>query len=1199
MKVQSLFTKDLNDPFQPYEFVERVSKITNSDGSVVSEIDKVIVPDSWSQVAVDIMAQKYFRKAGIPAHLRKRLEEGVPEWLCPSEADSETLAELPEEDRFNGEMDSRQVFHRLAGCWTYWGWKNRYFDAEDDAKTYYQEICFQLAGQMAAPNSPQWFNTGLNWAYGIEGPPQGHFYFDPKREKVVSSTSAYERPQPHACFILSIEDDLVNEGGIMDLWKQEARLFKFGSGAGTNFSELRGEGEPLSGGGKSSGLMSFLKIGDRAAGAIKSGGTTRRAAKMVTLDINHPDIEEFIEWKSKEERKVAALVSGSRLCNLRLKEVIRACWSCDRDSERFDIKANMELRRATKKALDSFIPENYIFRVIQLAKQGVRDIDFEEYDTNWNSEAYATVSGQNSNNSVRLTNEFLEALERGEDWKLFNRTDGQVNRVLNSEDLWEKINEAAWSSADPGLQFDTTINEWHTCAEAGRIRASNPCSEYMFLDNTACNLASLNLMKFRDEKTGRFQVDRFRHACRLWTLTLEISVAMAQFPSPAIAQRSFDYRTLGLGYANLGALLMVSGVPYDSEEARSIAGAVTALLTGASYAMSAEMAEKLGPFREYEKNAQCMMKVMRNHRRAVFNSGNQDYEDLTIFPQGILPEHCPEDLLLAAQREWNEVLDRGEQFGFRNAQTTCIAPTGTIGLLMDCDTTGIEPDYALVKYKKLAGGGYFKIINQSVPSALKKLGYSKGEVRTIVDYCVGSGSLEGAPLINRETLKAKGFSAKVLDRVEAELPKVFDISFAFNKFILGEEFCKSTFGLNEKQLNAFDFNLLEYLGFSLGDVRKANDVICGAMTIEGAPGLKPEHYAVFDCANTCGKYGERFIRHDAHIRMMAAAQPFISGAISKTINMPSVSSIEDVKKAHLLSWKLMLKGTAIYRDGSKLSQPLNSTAGEVFRLIEEDSKGEVIQLKAAENIIQKMGDRRKLPYRRKGYTQKAMIGGHKVYLRTGEYDDGAVGEIFIDMHKEGAAFRSLMNCFAIAISLGLQHGVPLEEFTDAFVFTRFEPNGIVTGNRNITMSTSIIDYIFRELAITYLGRNDLAQVTEDDLRGDAIQRDAELQTDDEPQTDDEGSATNNNSMVSTSSKPSQAAVAEVPLRAPKNGNGNGNSGRSDNQKGGVAVMTATAAQIARMKGYEGDPCNECGQMTLVRNGTCLKCQSCGSTSGCS
>jgi ribonucleoside-diphosphate reductase alpha chain len=1210
MHIHRTFTQGLDDAYSGLTFVERISRIINADGSVVSEIDYVGVPSTWSQVAVDIMAQKYFRKAGVPARTKKRYEAGVPEWLCPSEADTEALSQLPEKERFGSETDSRQVFRRLAGCWTYWGWKSGCFGNEDAARAYYDDMRYMLARQYAAPNSPQWFNTGLNWAYGIEGPAQGHYFTNPETGLPEKSNTAYVRPQPHACFILSVTDDLVNEGGIMNLWQQEARLFKYGSGTGTNFSKLRGSGEALSGGGQSSGLMSFLKIGDRAAGAIKSGGTTRRAAKMVTLDIDHPDIEEFIEWKMKEERKVAALAVGSKLCRKHLKNVLQACWDWDNEENRFNVHSNKKLRKALRAAVRDFIPENYLYRIIQLGKQGVHDIEFEEYDTNWTSEAYQTVSGQNSNNSVRLTNDFLKAVENDGTWDLTSRTTGETVKTVKARDLWEKINESSWASADPGVQFDTTVNEWHTCPEGGRINASNPCSEYMFLDDTACNLASINLIRFYDEESGQFEVHRFIEACRLWTLTLEISVAMAQFPNKAIAQKSYEYRTLGLGYANLGTLLMVQGIAYDSKEALAITGAITALMTGTSYALSAEMAAELGPFSRYEANKKHMLRVIRNHRRAAYNCDSYEYEGLNTFPQSIDAAYCPEYLRTAAVESWDRALELGVRHGYRNAQTTCIAPTGTIGLLMDCDTTGIEPDFALVKYKKLAGGGYFKIINQSVPMALKKLGYPEPEINDIVSYCVGSGSLATSPIINHESLKARGFTDEILGQVEKELPKAFDITFAFNKHVLGETFCRERLGIKDEMLDDFSFNLLKHLGFSDEDICKANDAVCGTMTIEGAPHLDEKHYPIFDCANKCGKYGKRFIRHEAHIHKMAAAQPFISGAISKTINMPNSSSVKEVETAHMQSWKLMLKGTAVYRDGSKLSQPLNSVAADNFNLSMLEDEEEKTPLKVAEEMVQLIKQRRTLPHRRKGYTQKAVVGGHKVYLRTGEYKDGTLGEIFIDMHKEGAAYRSLMNCFAISISLGLQHGVPLEEFVDAFVFTRFEPNGIVTGNDRISMATSTIDYIFRELAINYLGRNDLAQVTPEDLRSDALQKNEEVSPEDQAEETKGGeSEITDLDLGVEEDVPPTEPLPETAESHPAGGNGNGQGKSNGGTNGGTAVQTLgtvvltnrakNGSALAKLKGYEGDPCGECGQLTLVRNGTCLKCLSCGATSGCS
>ncbi len=2001
MRIERRFTRAGHDPYEGIQFARRDSRIKNPDGSLVFEAKDILVPASWSQVAVDILAQKYFRKAGVPAHLRPVDEHGVPDWLRRSIPDPQALDRLPEAERYGMERDARQVFRRLAGCWTYWGYKYGYFDSADDALAYYEETLCMLARQMASPNSPQWFNTGLHWAYGIDGPAQGHSYIDPATGEVRRSESAYEHPQPHACqpwdalvstpqgpiaigaivdsgrtglkvydregtttvvaakangekpvlrivlangnaveatadhliwaapadtpagrgysfvpagdlrpgmrllqrhdtaiepaaeegsrevseailagwlqgdgfvgqyrhgtnrsltvefitcndeefefllphihrifegiphhvrvqqpkdaslllrrirlygeplrpfvekydlmargldmrvpgailsggrhvaaaylkalfqadgtvrehagetdsfdvvlgsisedllkdtqrllanlgiysrlsacrdaredrqtywqlsigylserrryadligfvssdktgkldrsldasvrgktcpdqrhetivrveylgtqpvydiqtesghylsgnvvvhncFIQGVSDDLVNEGGIMDLWTREARLFKYGSGTGTNFSRLRGEGEPLSGGGKSSGLMSFLRIGDRAAGSIKSGGTTRRAAKMVCLDIDHPDIQEFINWKMVEEQKVAALVAGTRLHNRHLNAIIRACHdtnslrrrpdpSTPLNGERFDPRENLALRRAVKAAREACIPENYILRVIELARQGYTGIEFEEIDTKWDGRGYQTVSGQNSNNSVRLTNAFLEAVEQDAPWDLVRRTDGAVSCRLKARDLWEQICYAAWACADPGIQFDTTINEWHTCPEGGRINASNPCvtgdtlvatdegwrpigelvgrrariigadgqphwvekifstgrkpvfrlrtrsgfevritgnhrvltrdrgdvavedlqigdrihlqgagfgrralsgrlalavgaavgdgyltrshssgrtqeiviltmaagergvleaiagavnaekrlrravgatgrgdnvhvtatagsvsrlsfssqpvvdqfkalavldegsagkrftaevfdldrpsaaallrglftadgtvadygdksqyvsldstslellrqvqtlllgfgikskiyrnrrggareavlpdgrggtraypvqemhslrisrssrlvfereigfheaspkaaalaalnggmaayhdalddavesiealgeedvfdltenvthhfvanglvvhncSEYMFLDDTACNLASLNLIKFHDGAANRFDVDGFRHATRLWTLTLEISVLMAQFPSRAIAELSYRYRTLGLGYANLGSLLMVSGIPYDSERARAICGAITAILTGTAYATSALMAKEIGPFPEFHKNRSHMLRVMRNHRRAAYNAPASEYEGLTMTPQGIRSEDCPEELQRAARLAWDTAIELGDRFGYRNAQTTVIAPTGTIGLAMDCDTTGIEPDFAIVKFKTLAGGGYFKIINQSVPRALEHLGYTEKEIADIVTYSLGTGRLAGAPHINRESLTAKGFDEEALDRVDAALSSSFELPFAFNRFVLGNDFCTGKLGLKADEIDEFGFNLLERIGFSRRQIEEANDVICGRMTVEGAPHLKAEHLPVFDCANRCGKHGRRFIQHMAHIRMMAAAQPFISGAISKTINMPHSATVDDIRDAYRQSWKLMLKANALYRDGSKLSQPLASTAAEwLFAPIEEDEEEAVAavgqdpgseedlradQVKIAERIVHRyIARRRRLPDRRSGYTQKAVIGSHKVYLRTGEYENGQLGEIFLDMHKEGAAFRSLMNCFAIAISLGLQHGVPLDEFVDAFVFTRFEPNGIVGGNPHIKMATSVIDYVFRELAITYLGRTDLAQVTPEDLRSDTTGRPAA-----EPEFDEEEAGTRvvdyeqertrmrvprtRHLQVGfvtdeAASKEAQPAVSSGPVVSESAAAGEGSLAMTTSAPtptmvipsplaGGAEAATPEAAareremiRQARIKGYEGDPCTECGQFTMVRNGTCLKCLSCGATSGCS
>ena len=1185
MRIERRHTTAGNGPFADIEFTKRTSRIANPDGSVVFEAKDIDVPAEYSQVATDILAQKYFRKAGVPQITKTVAEDGIPTWLQRCEPDHDAMADLPKDQRFGPETDARQVYRRLAGTWAYWGLKNHYFDSPEDASAFYDELCFMLATQRVAPNSPQWFNTGLHWAYGIDGPPQGHYYADPETGRVKKSTSSYERPQPHACFIQSVDDDLVNEGGIMDLWVREARLFKYGSGTGSNFSQIRAEGEPLSGGGRSSGLMSFLKIGDRAAGAIKSGGTTRRAAKMVVLDVDHPDIESYVNWKLREEQKVASLVTGSKTIELAMQTVFDAYWLDGvADADRGNTRKNNALALALVEARSRMVPDNYLHRVIQLAGQGYRGLQFDTYDTDWTSKAYQTVSGQNSNNSVRVTNDFMKAVEDKTDWHLLRRTDGSVHKTVKADELWDQIAYAAWACADPGLQFDTTINEWHTCPEDGRINASNPCSEYMFLDDTACNLASTNLLKYLGED-GKFDVEAYKHVNRLMTVGLEISVLMAQFPSKEIARLSYKYRTTGLGYANLGTMLMVMGVPYDSDEATAIAGGITSLMTATAYATSAEMASELGPFPGYARNADSMLRVIRNHRRAACNAPEMAYEGLSITPKGVDPDLCPGYVLDEARSEWDRALVLGEQFGYRNAQVSVLAPTGTIGLVMDCDTTGIEPDFALVKFKKLAGGGYFKIINESVPRALSALGYTDQTITNIVNFARGTGTLKDAPHINHVTLTDLGFGKTQLAALEAALPAAFELGFVMNRYTLGDAFCKDVLGFSEEQLNDFAFDILSELGFTTEQVRAANDYSCGRMTVEGAPGLDAKHLPVFDCANKCGRYGTRFIRPQGHIHMMAAAQPFLSGAISKTINMPNDAPVEQVGELYMLSWKSMLKANAVYRDGSKLSQPLASTtADELFGGLEAalEEQGALAppdappEVKLAEKIVIKyMARRHRMPFRRNGYTQKAIVGGHKIYLRTGEYENGELGEIFLDMHKEGAAFRSLMNSFAIAVSLGLQYGVPLDEYVDAFCFTRFEPNGLVDGNPYIKMSTSIIDYVFRELAITYLGRTDLAQVIPEDTHSTMGNPGAEK------------------SEEVLSEAPRQVQNAAVALARPRAGGGPRTVTRS------VADKLSQQVSIARAKGYEGDACSGCGSFTMVRNGTCLKCVSCGDTSGCS
>ena len=1111
------FTNEGVNVFDQFEYDYRSSVIRNPSGEIVFEMNHVEVPKQWSQIATDILAQKYFRKAGVP------------------QADGS----------LGRETSVKQVAHRMANCWKVWAERYGYFASAEDARVFYEELVYCILNQACVPNSPQWFNTGLYESYGIKGKPQGHYFVDQADGQLKKSTSAYERPQPHACFILSVEDDLVNDGGIMDLWIREARIFKYGSGVGTNFSNIRGEGEKLSGGGTSSGLMSFLKIGDRAAGAIKSGGTTRRAAKMVCLDLDHPEVMDFINWKVEEEKKVGALIAAG-------------------------------------------------------------------YPSDYEGEAYKTVSGQNSNNSVRISNEFFQRLQRDEDWELKARCDGRVMKKIPAKEVWNQIAYAAWRCADPGTQYDTTINEWHTCPNGGRIRASNPCSEYMFLDNTACNLASVNLRRFFDEASNIFDVEGFEYTCRLWTVVLEISVLMAQFPSKEVAQLSYDYRTLGLGYANLGSMLMVMGIPYDSEEARGIGGAITAIMTGISYKTSAEMAGVLGTFPKFEENRQEMLRVMRNHRLAAYDA--DEYEKLEIKPQGIKAQYCPDYLLKAATIAWDEAVQLGEKYGYRNAQSTVIAPTGTIGLVMDCDTTGVEPDFALVKFKKLSGGGYFKIINQSVPAALKNLGYNEKEIDSIIKYAVGTGTFAGAPHINHQALSEKGFIAEEIKKLDSAVASAFEIGFVFNVYTLGEE-CLQRLGFKPEQYFNFEWSLLEALGFSDEQIEEANDYVCGTMTVERAPSLKQEHLPVFDCANKCGKNGERYIHAHGHIRMMGAVQPFISGAISKTINLPNEASIEEIADAYLLSWQLGLKACALYRDGSKLSQPLSNKADkkksnaasseEANNTQQPDERNRIPETTLESNIVdlskltvkdlleevQKrvqsspdtklkrelatIVERRTLPAKRRGFTQKAKINGQAIFLRTGEYADRTVGEIFIDMAKEGATMRSMLNCFAIAISIGLQYGVPLEEFVEKFVFTRFEPSGMVD-HPNIKSTTSIVDFIFRVLAYEYLGRTDLVHV----LDSPEVMNTGSDDWDDIPTPLEYEKKTPELSEVRIVAK--AAAQSAKPQKAAAKTDGN---------------LSAVSA-AARSMQSDAPACNTCGHIT-IRNGTCYKCLNCGNSMGCS
>lgn len=1237
MKIDRKYTNKDQDVFSSVEWIERTSRISQPDGSVIFEMKDARIPAQWSQLATDIMVSKYFRKAGVPQH----------------DAEGNMITREDGSIVTGPEHSAKQVIHRMAGCWRHWGESHGYFDTREDANTFYDEISYMLLHQIAAPNSPQWFNTGLNWAYNLTGPAQGHYIVDPATGEIQKAHDAYTHPQPHACFIQSISDDLVNPGGIMDLWVREARLFKYGSGTGTNFSQLRGNGEALSGGGSSSGLMSWLKIGDRAAAAIKSGGTTRRAAKMVCLDVDHPDVEEFINWKVREEIKVAAMVEG--------------------------------------------------FKALPKDQQILADNLGLNLDYDFNGEAYFTVSGQNSNNSIRIPDEFFETLDNNGDWELLNRTDGSIAKSIPANDLWQQICYAAWRCADPGLQFDSTINAWHTCPDSGRINASNPCSEYMFLDNTACNLASINLMKFYDKENRTFDLDGFEHAIRLWTIVLEISVLMAAFPSAEIAILSHDFRTLGLGYANLGAMLMCMGVPYDSDNARTLCSIISAILTGKAYAVSAEIGRELGPFKGFSKNRESMLRVIRNHRRAVHGVDRQSgkYEGLKIAPLPInnqavlkLKDSLPDAVNLhnRVMDIWDKALDMGEKHGYRNAQVSVIAPTGTIGLLMDCDTTGVEPDFALVKFKKLAGGGYFKIANNSLKPAITSLGYSEKEIDAIITYVLGTLHLDtpvpDAKGTLADFLKAKGFTTQDLDDIEVKLPAVFELSAVFNPNMLSDELLKNIGIKNIKKTRSnYKFDLLLELGLNKKQIEKLNELICGTQTVEGAPYLREEHLKIFDCANPCGKNGKRFIAPNGHIKMMAAAQPFISGAISKTINLPSQATITDIGKAYRLSWELGLKANALYRDGCKLSQPLN-TASDNHKLLSEDddiddinaAKAEVIKevrelaeavvsttpnkttkntvadennkkelnnpqataetgkIRTVEKIVERIVERplrKRLPDTRKSLTHKFSVAGHEGYLTVGLYPEGMPGELFITMSKEGSTIGGLMDSLGTAISVALQYGVPLESLVGKFSYQRFEPAGI-TGNREIPFAKSLVDYIFRWLGIQFIpgykqqhspstiisstpetktpitksagtvndnivddlseitdvvARNRLKNIPQDTSTGDTKQ---ENQTKNEANlnigVDDPSVVRDVVARKSTLAK-LQTDVQTVAAIADK-----------ENAQASAVVEHSLGGSLLdkALSGMMGDapPCDRCGSIS-VRNGSCYRCLNCGNSMGCS
>jgi len=978
--------EDVKTPFDTVEWDLRTAAIKGESGDVVFQQTECEIPAPWSQLATNVVVSKYY------------------------------YGEVGTKER---ETSVRQLIHRVARTIADWGVQDGYFATEADGECYYRELAWLCLHQHVSFNSPVWFNVGLYHQYGVKGA-MCNWYWDPATRTVRQPENPYEYPQASACFIQSVQDNMED---IMELARSEAMLFKFGSGTGTDLSTLRSHREKLSGGGKPSGPLSFMRVYDQIAAVVKSGGKTRRAAKMQSIKIWHPDVLEFIECKCNEETKARVLIGKG------------------------------------------YDPE----------------------------EAYGSVLFQNANLSVRVTDEFMEAVEKDGPWTTRWVTEpSQPGPTHRAREMFDRMAKAAWACGDPGIQYDTTINRWHTCPNSGRINASNPCSEYMFLDDSACNLASVNLMRFRRED-GQFDAERFHAACRLAFIAQEILVDHASYPTKRITLTSHRFRPIGLGYSNLGSLVMAGGLPYDSDEARGLAAVVTALLHGAACRASAELAAAVGPFDGFEENRQPMLQVMEMHWEKVEQIG-----------------HCPEYLKAAARKVWDEVLAAGRRHGFRNAQATVLAPTGTISFMMDCDTTGIEPDIALVKYKQLAGGGVMKIVNQTVPLALRTLGYGEAEVASIVHH------------VNQED------------------------------------------------------------------------------TIEGAADLKPEHLPVFDCAFQ-PRHGTRYIPWRAHVLMMAAAQPFVSGAISKTVNMPRDSSPQDIAGVYLEGWKLGLKALAVYRDGSKEIQPLSTRPGT-----------------AEEEKAVSAPRRERLPDTRPSVTHKFSVGGHEGYITVGLYPDGRPGELFITMAKEGSTIGGLMDCFGTAVSMSLQYGVPLEVYVKKFSHTRFEPQGY-THNPDIHIAKSIVDYIFRWMGLTFLpgdreankpGQKAAESGAKDESPGG---KDAEGEPRPAAKMAGGPNAGQGSVTPSTRAPGSEGVQPNVGRAQPSNGRGNGAAHRAIG-----SAKSAGAVQARPQPGRPGDEpsafdelkeqfasfqtdapiCESCGAIT-VRSGNCYLCHVCGTSMGCS
>ena len=1048
MKLARLITDASSDPFAGLSWRKVDVEVCHADPAARVCLTDIEVPAHWSREAAETFVHYYIRRAGVPTRTLRVREEGVPEFLWASVPDTAALQALPEEERTTHEMSARQVFLRLAGMWTYWGFTFGYFDTEGDAKTFHDEIVAMLARQVMAPNSPQWFNSGLHWAYGMKGPAQGHCYGDHESGKLKLSSNAYARPQLHACFLHSVKDELVSEGGIMHLYEREMRVFKYGSGAGANMSAIRGKGEGLSSGASALGLMRFLTIGDKAAGAIHAGGLPRRAGKMVVVDIDHPDVVSFIRWKGEEQYKIAALITGARVMRKYLSGVMAAVHTGSSEA-RFNPQHNPALAAAVDKARRAMIPSSAIERVIAYAREGYRELHIPMYGSEADSDVFFTVSAHQTRQAVRVTDRFMEAVGNKQRFALRKRMDGHVASHQQASDMFDDLAHAAWATGEPTIQFSDTIAKNNTCPETDEIRASTPSSEYLFLDDTACPLATINLVACADGK-GFINTAFFSHAVRIASIMLDISVGIAQYPSRAMARRTLDTRPIGLGIANFAPLMMRMGYAYDSDEARATAAALTAMMTGEVCAVSAELAKELGAFHEFAKNRTPLLAWIMARRDLLIT----DSEAAEQLHWEALPQTSLRD---AARRAWEIAYIKAEAYGVRNAQFSCVPPTTTITRVMDCETLGLMP------VRRLMRAGQKKL-SADVTYGLSALGYSVNQIAEMSRYVCGEPSLEHSPHIHAESLRALGFSHAQIRAIEEGLESAADIHAAFDPFVIGERFCREKLNIGDAELYDAQFNLLAHMGFSHAQITAADAYLCGARTLAGAPHLRMEDEAVFTQAVT----------PEAQIGLLASAQAFLTGGMAHTLQLPQHTTLEQCQNLIHSAWKKGLKSItlrrehcALYEDAmpfAELQETRRADDALVFREAQTMMSGSTSAI-AAQLLSQFMQTRRELPMRRKGFTQKTMLGGQVVYLRTGEYEDGSLGEMAIDAPESPELYRAMLQQFSRAISIALQYGVPVAAFVDAFA--RVQPSHVGSGD-DMSEVSMMLTHVFSELAASYM-----------------------------------------------------------------------------------------------------------------------------------